>query len=533
MQQIRKRTKLLALWTGLILLLSISGCGNTDYISGDVGAPPPVTQKTQAALKAAVDDYMQYVGTPSGVPGTIVAVKMNGYQPWYYAYGSAEIALPNNPGSAFTQKTAMDAGMPFRIASITKMFIAQAVIQLAQEGKIDLDQTVENYLPGALTGKNLANKDKITINMLLNHTSGLYSYVTSDAGLLHGNLPTAAGTTGLRLLPMDTFVEGLGLTAWSHSYSPQDTILQFANTFSPPLSLVDTITGAIGNPYGSNPYFAPGTDLHYSNTNYYLLGLLIQKIAKQYETDPAKQTVEYQIKRLITDPLKLSDTYLPTTKTFNNPVHVHGYADYFNSEAYRTAMSDNLLKFSACQNNSAWCTGDGILEDFTEIDPSFAWTTGGMISSAKDLLTFAQFVTQTRVQTGQEAGKWINGSPLDNSTTFQYGRGIARINNVMFGHGGQFAGYNVAVYWYAPLDIYFMVMTNKYSYTENDPNDLGGSIVAGADSMYALSVKQTTAAPVDHNRSIINSLITALEQDPNVAKKGATPVRLSSYFLEM
>ena len=495
MREILSLTKLLALSVCTVLVLSVSGCGDSKYTSGSSTTPPPITQKTDATLKKTVDDYMKNAGTPAGVPGVIVAVKMSGYQPWYYASGSAEIDVANN-----AQKTAMKADMPFRIASITKMFIAETVILLAQEGKIDLTKSVEDYLPGALTGINAGNGSKITINMLLNHTSGIYSYVTSDAGLLNGNDPTPG-------FPMNSFVINLGQTTWAHSVSPQDKVLTFVNTFKPPTSIKVPVfdnRSSVGNPYGTNPYFKPGAGIHYSNTNYYLLGLLIEKVSGK--------SVESEIERLITKPLGLSDTYLPTEKTFNNPVHVHGYTDYFTGAfPYTSAM----LKFNL--NSGGWYNGDKVLEDFTEIEPSFTWTTGGMISSAKDLLTFTEFVMTSRVQSGQETGKWIMGSPLDNSTTFQYGRGIARINDVMFGHGGQFAGYNIAAYWYAPLDVYMIVMTNKYSYIENAPNEIGASIVAGADKLYKV-VAKTTYSSVDPNTAIINGIFDALKQDPGVVK---------------
>ncbi|MFA7403848.1 MAG: serine hydrolase domain-containing protein [Pelobacteraceae bacterium] len=509
MQQIRSLTRLLVLWACSAVLLSVCGCSDSTYISGNAATAPPVTGKTSAALEKTVDDYMTNYGTPAGIPGAIVAVKMNGYQLWYYATGSAEIDVTNN-----SQKSAMKADMPFRIASITKMFVAQVVLQLAQEGKIDLTKSVEYYLPGALTGKNEANKDKITINMLLNHTSGLYSYVTSDAGLLNGRGPTAG-------LPMNTFVKDLGQAPWNHSISPQDKILTFANTFNPPTSIkvpVFNNVSSIGNPYGTNPYFAPGSSYHYSNTNYYLLGLLIEKISGT--------SVESEIKRLIIDPLGLADTYLPTTKTFRNPSHVHGYTDYFNSASYMAPVEDALLTFHLTA--AGWVSGDGILEDFTDIDPSYPWTTGGMISSAKDLLTYAEFIMKSRVQSGQEGGKWIQAAPLDNATSFQYGRGIARVQDVMFGHGGQFAGYNIALYWYAPLDIYIVCMTNKYSFVENDPNNLVIAIESGIDTLYKTTAGKSDSV-ADPNTAIINGLLGVLSQDAAVTravkKNGGAPFR--------
>lgn len=500
MQPIQRVTKLVALSAVTALVLCVCGCGDSEYISGDAATAPPVTGKTDAALKKTIDDYMTDYGTPAGVPGAIVAVKMNGYQTWYYATGSAEIDLSNN-----TQKSAMKPEMPFRIASMTKMFMAQTVLQLVQEGKIDLDKSVDYYLPGALTGKNAGNASKITIEMLLNHTSGLYSYVTSDAGLMNGNGPTAG-------LPMNSFVKSLGQATWTHSVSPQDQVLTFVNTFNPPTSIkvpVFNNASSVGNPYGTNPYFAPGTAFHYSNTNYYLLGLLIEKVTGK--------SVESEIERLITKPLGLQDTCLPTTNGFATADHVHGYTDYFNNQSYLSTMEDALLAFRLDSTGNAWSNGDGLLEDFSYVNPSFAWTTGGIISSAKDLLTFTEFVMKSRVQSGREAGKWIQASPLDNRTSFQYGRGIARVNEVMFGHGGQFAGYNVACYWYSPLDVYLLVMTNKYSYLDNDPNYMGGLIVAGAEGLYKSATGKTVIRH-DPNTAIINGMLGALEQEPGLAK---------------
>lgn len=515
MQQIRTLTKTLALLVCTALVLSVCGCGDSSYISGSSKAVPPITSKTTTALKKSVDDYLANSNALGAfIPGAIVAVKMNGYQPWYYATGSAEINVADN-----SQKTAMKADMPFRIASITKMFIAQAVIQLAQEGKIDLTKSVEYYLPGALTGNNLANANTITINMLLNHTSGLYSYVTTDSGLTKGNSPNMT-------FPMNQFVMALGQTPWTHSVAPQDDVLKFVNTFNPPTFIkvpVFNNVSSVGNPFGTNPYFKPGTDLHYSNTNYYLLGLLIEKVTGK--------SVDSEIDRLIIKPLGLSDTSLPTLKTFSNTNHVHGYTDYFTGAFPYT---DAMLKFNSYPDG--WYNGDNVLEDFTDIDPSFAWTTGGMISSAKDLLTFTEFVMKSRVQTGQEAGKWIIGSPLDTSTTFQYGRGIARVNDIMFGHGGQFAGYNVANYWHSSLDIYMVVMTNKYSYFENAPNDIGGAIMSGSDNLYK-TANSTLSSTVDPNTAIINGILGVLEQDQGIAKSmkkaGASSFRLPDVTSQM
>lgn len=511
MQRKRFLSRLLTLSAFTALMLSVSGCSESKYTSGSSSIEPTVTEATDTALKKTVDDFMK---TAEGVkvPGAIIGVKMNGYQPWYYATGSSEIDVTTN-----TQKSAMKADMPFRLASVSKMFVAQAVIQLAEEGKIDLNKSVEYYLPGSLSGINETNKDKITVRMLLNHTSGIYSYLTSDGGLVNGADPNME-------LPMNSFVKSLGLSDWPHDYNDLsgNKILKFVNTYNPPTSIkvpVFNNISSIGSPYGTNPYFAAGNGFHYSNTNYYLLGFLIEKVTGK--------TVESEIERLITKPLGLTDSYLATTNTFTNPSHVHGYTDYFTGA---------LLNFHLNSDKSAWVTGDGILEDFTDINPSFGWTSASMISSAKDLIKFLQFIMETRVTTGQESSEWIVGTPLPGSEKFLYGRGLVEVGlpnggGLIFGHGGQFAGYNVAAYWYSDLDIYLVIMTNNYSYDENGPNDILATTLQGADGLYK---RVGSSVPkIDPNSAIFNGILGVLAKDPNVAKSVKKSVSTSFRLPDM
>ena len=515
MQRNKIITRLLAFSGCIALVTALCGCGDTKYDSGSPSTPPPTKTGAETAIKKAVDDYFnsanqyytQVAGAP--VPGTIVAVKLSGYQPMYYATGCAEIDL--NSQVAFTVpacKTPMTTDMQFRIASVTKMFVADAIIKLIKEGKLSYDTTVESILPGALTGINLSNKNTITIKQLLNHTSGLYTYVTTDAGLTNGK--NANGN-----LPMNKFVMNRGQKNWTHSSSPQDEVLQFVNSFNPDPTLVAADGTTKYLPYGVNPYFAPGADWHYSNTNYYLLGLIIEKVTGK--------TVDAEIKRLIADPLGLKDTYLPTTSSFNTSKFAHGYTDYFN-KSFTNALDYAILQFHSNPSPNAllgapYIAGDGILEDFSSVDPSFAWTTGGMISSAKDMLVFLENVINTRVKAREEASYWIMGSPMM-GLTFEYGRGIVKIGGMNFGHGGQFAGYNIAAYWVAPLEAYIIVMTNKYSYHEDDPTAQSMGIGDISDKvLYKSSLYSSAPVEKDLNTGLVNAIISTLANQPDVADK--------------
>ncbi|WP_327090021.1 beta-lactamase family protein [Nonomuraea sp. NBC_01738] len=136
-----------------------------------------------------------------------------------------------------------------RVASITKSFTATVVLQLAGEGKVELDARISTYLPGLVRGK-------ITVRQLLQHTSGLPEHGRAIAG---------------------TFFES------RHRYFEPRELVDLAMTLK--------------------PMFAPGKGWSYSNTGYVLLGLLVQKVT-------ARPVSEEITKRIIT-PLGLRDTYWP------------------------------------------------------------------------------------------------------------------------------------------------------------------------------------------------------------------------------
>ena len=143
----------------------------------------------------------------------------------------------------------------FRIASVTKTFTATIIFQLAAEGKLRLDDTVERYLPGVVPGG-----QHITIRELLGHRSGLANYTD--------------------------YVDWLARAGRSRSLRPID-VLRFA---------------------ASQPRtFPPNSGWQYSNTNYIALGLIIERVTRQ----SFAQEVEQRILR----PLGLRHTQLATSPT--------------------------------------------------------------------------------------------------------------------------------------------------------------------------------------------------------------------------
>lgn len=169
----------------------------------------------------------------------------------------------------------------FWAGSIAKTFTATLVLQLVAEGKVELDAPVDSYLP------EFGLDRRITVRMLLQHTSGLANY------------------TG-QLYPDGTYVPGVPVAgqAWVdnrfHTYRPDELVRL-----------------ALSMP----PRFEPGTGQNYANTNYTLALLLIEKVVPSH-------SYEEEMKRRILRPLKLRGTVVAGDRTRLPGPHAHGYYRY-------------------------------------------------------------------------------------------------------------------------------------------------------------------------------------------------------------
>ncbi|MER5327177.1 serine hydrolase domain-containing protein, partial [Streptosporangium roseum] len=187
-------------------------------------------------------------------------------------------------GSAGVRKLGQSAKPPtdgrFWTGSVAKAFTATVVLQLVAEDKIGLDAPVAGYLP------QLGLDRRITVRMMLQHTSGLFNYTGEfyDDGTVVPGIP-AAGKEWV--------------DSRFRSYRPQELVRL-----------------ALSKP----AKFEPGTGWSYANTNYTLALLLIEKVAGR--------SLAEETRRRILGPLKLRDTELPGTRTDIRGPHAHGYYRY-------------------------------------------------------------------------------------------------------------------------------------------------------------------------------------------------------------
>jgi len=298
-----------------------------------------------AARRAKIQDALTQM-VEEGAPGAVVAFR-DGSRTLRLAGGFADTA----------RKRPMSVDDRFRIGSVTKSFVAVVVLQLVGEGKLSLDDTVERWLPGLVP-----NGDKITVRQLLDHTSGLYNY-TDDKRLLA------------------PYLRGNLTYAWS------------------PKRLVGLATD-------HPPRFAPGTSWSYSNTNYIVLGLIVQAVTGN--------TLGHELRRRIIDHLGLRQTSFDTQARIRGP-HAHGYT----------------------------IVGGPKARDVSVVSPTWAWAAGAMVSTADDLLRFYRALLR---------GRLLEPDLLRQmETTVDTGSGIVRDGLGLFrtrlrcslawGHNGDFPGY--------------------------------------------------------------------------------------------
>jgi D-alanyl-D-alanine carboxypeptidase len=251
---------------------------------------PDLARELQQALRDALRDPSVHA------PGAILHVQSPKLGRWTGVAGLGRVT-PAEP---------MRGADRFRAGSIVKPFVAVAVLQLAEGGRLSLDARLPEVLPASVTGR-FANAADITVRMLLGHRAGIPDWDSPAIDEQVARDPAKVWTVG----------ELLDLAA------------------------------------AKPPLFAPGTSFSYSNTDYTLLALIIERITGR--------SWRHEVTRRVIRPLRLTRTALPGPgqRSIKGPL-AHGYVEL-----------------------------DGRLVD-VNVDPSFAGAAGGyaLATTVGDLARF-------------------------------------------------------------------------------------------------------------------------------------------------
>ena len=333
-------------------------------------APPaPFPSETEAALQSILDKHQ----ARNGAPGILVGVWAPGRGSFVRAQGVGDItaAVPLREADAV------------RIGSITKTFVATVVLQLADEGRLSLDDRLESYVPG------IANGERITIRQLLGMTSGVANFLDDPEFLA--------------------------------AYA-RDPRMPFA-----PAAALD-----IARQHA--PRFGPGDGFDYSETNYFLLGLIVEQVTGI--------SVGEAIDRRIVQPLGLSGTALPRTASMPE----------LSSRGYQP-------------------TAGGDIEDVTEQNPDVTWTAGAMVSTLEDLHAWVRALATGALLSPEmqhERLRWTavpGGEPLD----ARYGLGIFSLAGFL-GHNGSIPGYSSIAVYLPETDTSMVILVNKSTLEDGPAN---------------------------------------------------------------
>lgn len=286
-----------------------------------------------------------------------------------------------------TSNDHLDIDDLFRAGSTTKTLIATIIMQLKEEGFLSLNDPVSSIL------RDETNiEPSITISQLLNHRSGLEDYL------------------------------------WVLEESGQPIIRKFDGALKhyPPKYLVNEGIQA------KKRYIKPGEGFYYSNTNYILLGLIIEKITNQLLAEVVKQ-------RIIKE-LRLEQTYLPNSFSIHQP-HANGHSKYNN----------NLQR------------PEEIVREYDDLNVSLAWAAGALISTPGDLNKFMYGLINKQLiskESLEEMMAFIETGDRGQS----YGLGLYEFKEhqkIAVGHPGGISGYETIMLYYPNDSIYLTVMINQ------------------------------------------------------------------------
>lgn len=302
-------------------------------------------------LQAATDSVVQTTKVP-GVVALVVDHKRG--IDWLYTAGYSNI----------DEKLPMNGDHIFRIGSNTKTMTGTVLLQLVDEGKIALNDKLSKYYP------EYPSADKITISMLLDMKSGYFNY-SED---------------------LENFLQ-VEFSNPSRVWQPQELIdLAFTHDL----------------------YFEPGAGMHYSNTNTFILGQLIENITGN--------SLETEINNRIVKPLGLKNTQFLTRGIELPGSHGRGY-EILTEDTYR---------------------------DATEYyDVSWGWAAGSAYSTPRELQKYVEELVSGEFLSDALQQKRLTenfyGSPDLWGGNMSYGLALMRCGS-FFGHGGDLAGYTSSMY---------------------------------------------------------------------------------------
>ena len=352
--------------------------------------PPRPPEVIQAALQTLLDS----VRNAGRWPGASLAVALPDGRIVSVASGLADTSA----------KVPLKTSDRLLSGSVGKTYVAAVALQLVSEGKLDLDAKISKYLGSEPWFNRLPNAGDITVRQLMNHTSGLvrYEFMQATSDTLKAN----------------------PLKVWT----PVDRLRMIFDSKAP---------------------FAAGTDWEYSDTNYIVLGMIIEKLTGRAYYD--------ELQRRVLGPLKLANT-IPSDRPAL-PAVANGYA----------GPKNTLGGFDATMENGRM-----------KLNPQMEWTGGGIASTTADLAQWAKLLYEGKAFAAELLPQMLNGVPAKLGPNSRYGlAAIIRETPIgsSVGHSGFMPGYATDMMYWPDTKIAAALQVNV---TDPYPRGMGGVLVRAA-----------------------------------------------------
>ncbi|MCW0214260.1 MAG: beta-lactamase family protein [Pseudonocardia sp.] len=420
------------LLTGLAscVVLVVTGCSAAAApASAAPPTSPPTTASSPSVIKtidpAALQATVDAAAAEMRIPGAVVEVRTP-QGDFTAASGTTLRGAEVRPG----------ADTHFRIASITKTMTSSVIVLLAQEGRLRFSDPISRYVPDVPNGEN------ISIAQLLTMRSGLYGY-TNDPG--------------------------------------------FAATLDADPAKVWTPQEVLAIAFRHPPEFPPGTAYDYSNTNYALLGLVVEKV----EGKPLDRVFQDRL----FGPRGLRQTTLPATTDTSIPdPFSHGYM--YGGSAFALVDTPYPADMEAAAK-----AGTLAPIDYTNQNSSYAWAAGGAVSTADDLATWIRALVDGQVFDADFQRQWLDSpQPADPAQPAapQYGYGIERQtfapNATMYFHFGELPGFN-SFAGYDPGNKVTLVIWSNLTVAPDSRPTANVLLVEVLDQIYSLPPASPPSSP--------------------------------------
>jgi len=324
----------------------------------------PAISKNHSPKFSQLEDSLQIIldgiVKENGLPGMTMAVVFDESRIINLASGYADLE----------KKIAMKPTSRMMSGSVGKTFVSAVALQLLEQGKFKLEDKLAQYLGNKSWYKQLPNGEDITIADLLNHTSGMLEYLAQ-----------------------------------------QEFMIDFRADFLKERNPEECIAYVLGKP----ALHAAGKGWAYSDTNYLLLGLVLEKITG---------VTYYQLQN---DQL-ISPLHLSLTEPSNGRIFTGMTQGYVGNE--------NFFKLP----NKMLTNGEIIL------DPSFEWTGGGLVTNVKDLARWMKLLHGGKVLKKETYERMIKPKSTSDGQLSEYGYGLGtfiwdRPDGIRYAHSGFFPGY--------------------------------------------------------------------------------------------